>query len=609
MVTRPDQQVGMDEILDETVNEVTPTGQFPKTVSSQFFPKAPDLLPLDAASYLLPFLRDPNDPQYKTPSLTDEQIDAMYAPTDFSAQKKLSLAQFGFGLMRPTEGGRIGASLSAAGSQLANDLSKIKMAQANEAKQNNAAKITAKLQRDAQDTLDRKAIDDANRAILMDIAGKNYDAVLLQNKDLMSLYKDSMKAAQGKFMEYQLDGVKPKQVQVAYTDESGEIGTPFDAFIVQSITADGTGLTAPQYYRPTNRVGEDGLPIMELITNPENIVEVPLSVTGTPNDFKNAKGMTTFRDLLTGLQTTDRALLTLDELEQSFLEDPSRAGFIAGIKGRFQTYAQIFSDLYNEQFNEFFSDNDLVQFNNQDALVYETGQYKGQKMEKFQNLASSINLYLQDPQTQADIKSGKISPGELKALQSANKVFDQLAASGLAQMRVEAATSGVNAFGEQRFEGTNGRSAEQEKQLIFKKLRLFDSDLPANQVRANSIIYAIARARKSSGRLNLDDIERAAKDLNIYGDSSADVIAKIGILRTQLTRSREDALANIQIMYGQGKDNYFDRLIELGYGTYNRDRTFGFVEDPSKIQGGTVIKPGPQTAGTVDFDYSIGVTN
>ena len=55
MVTRPDQQVGMDEIFDETVDEVTPTGQFPKTLSSQFFPEPPDLLPLDAASYLLPF--------------------------------------------------------------------------------------------------------------------------------------------------------------------------------------------------------------------------------------------------------------------------------------------------------------------------------------------------------------------------------------------------------------------------------------------------------------------------------------------------------------------------------------------------------------------------
>ena len=115
MVTRPDQQIGVEDIFDETVDEVTVKGQYPKTISSQFFPKEPNILPLDAASYLLPFLRDPNDPKYSTPSLTDEQIDKMYAPTDFSGQKKLALAQFGFGLMRPTEGGRIGAVLADSG--------------------------------------------------------------------------------------------------------------------------------------------------------------------------------------------------------------------------------------------------------------------------------------------------------------------------------------------------------------------------------------------------------------------------------------------------------------------------------------------------------------
>jgi len=281
--------------------------------------------------------------------------------------------------------------------------------------------------------------------------------------------------------------------------------------------------------------------------------------------------MTTFRDILSSINTTDRALLTLDELEQSFREDPSRAGFVAGIKGRFQTYAQIFSDLYNSQFNEFFSDNDLVQFNNQENLKYETGQFKGQKMDKFQNLATSINLYLQDPQTQEDIANGLISENDLKALQSANTVFGQLAAQGYAQM---------------------------------KKLRLFDTDLPANQVRANAIIYAIARARKSSGRLNLDDIERAAKDLNIYGDSSADVIAKIGVLRTQLIRSRNDNLGMIQLMYGTGKDNFYDKLIDQGYATYDRAKTLEFVTNPKS----NYYIPGEATTpGAVTFDYSIGV--
>ena len=73
-----------------------------------------------------------------------------------------------------------------------------------------------------------------------------------------------------------------------------------------------------------------------------------------------------------------------------------------------------------------------------------------------------------------------------------------------------------------------------------------------------------------------------------------------------MERSREDALANIQIMYGTGKDNYFDKLIELGYGSYNRDRTFGYTTD-TKAKG--YVKPSAQTSGIVDFDYSIGVSN
>ena len=562
---------------------------------------------VDAASYLLPFLRDPEEERYKTPSFTDAQIEAMYAPSDFRPQKRLALAQFGFGLMRPTIGGRIGEPLAEAGQQWAGNLAKINAAQLAESKKNAQGKITAKLEREAQDILEKKAIDESNRNLLIDIAGKNYNAALTADKNQWDIYKDNLKAATSKFMDYQLDGVKPERVQVAFKDADGSLGVPFDAFVVQSITEDGTGLTAPQYYKPTNKIGTDGMPIMELIDNPENIVTVPLSMTGTADDYKMPSGAATFRDILTGLQTTDRALLTLDELEQSFREKPGRAGFIAGIKGRFQTYAQIFSDLYSDQFNDFFSEDDIVQFNNTYGDTYESGQYKGQKMEKFQNMASTISLYLEDPNIQEDIRTGKISQEDVVALQSANKIFDQLGAVGYAQMRAEQ-IGGQNNLGIDRFEGTQGRSAEEEKNLIYQKLRFFDTDLPANQVRANSIIYAIARARKASGRLNLDDIERASKDLNIYGDSSVDVLSKIGVLRTQLTRSRQDALSQIQVMYGTGKDNFFDRIMELGYANYDRDRTLGYVTDPQKVNEGyytpTQTDVGETLEG-VNWDYSI----
>ena len=136
-------------------------------------------------------------------------------------------------------------------------------------------------------------------------------------------------------------------------------------------------------------------------------------------------------------------------------------------------------------------------------------------------------------------------------------------------------TTGKNKYGQPLFEN------EDEKQAIFNKLGFFDTELSANEVRANSIIYAIARARKSSGRLNLDDIERAAQDLNIYGDSSVDVVTKIRVLKDQLLGSRNDNLGQIQLIF----PNYYKTMIEQGYGSYDGRRTSDLVgsgmKDPS----------------------------
>ena len=602
MVTNYETIYGDPIDIDEEQN--VPAGAaFPSQLTFGI-PEKPVQVPVNAMDYYLPFLLDQESylKDFATPGLSDEQIEELYKPTDFKSERRGALAKFGFGLLRPTPFGRIGDTLAASGAQLSADMSAINTAQKQNAQQMAQAKVTAKLQRDAKEVLDRKFIFDSNRSLFMDIANKNYMADLQANEKEMEVYNQMMKTTKSKFLDHGLEVTTPKQITVARVLEDGSLSDVFTAFTVQQDLGDGK-FSAPQFYRPTNEIGSDGMPIMELITDPANIVEVPVSMTGSKSDFGSSSGMTTFRDILSSINTTDRALLTLDELEQSFREDPSRAGFVAGIRGRFQTYAQIFSDLYNSQFNEFFSDNDLVQFNNQENLKYETGQFKGEKMDKFQNLATSINLYLQDPQTQEDIANGLISETDLKALQSANTVFGQLAAQGYAQMKIEA-RGGNNLFGEPLFEGTNGRSAEEEKNLIFKKLRLFDTELPANQVRANAIIYAIARARKSSGRLNLDDIERAAKDLNIYGDSSADVIAKIGVLRTQLIRSRNDNLGMIQLMYGSGKDNFYDKLIDQGYATYDRAKTLEFVTNPKS----DYYIPGEATSpGAVTFDYSIGV--
>ena len=49
----------------------------------------------------------------------------------------------------------------------------------------------------------------------------------------------------------------------------------------------------------------------------------------------------------------------------------------------------------------------------------------------------------------------------------------------------------------------------------------------------------MARARKSSGRLNLDDIERAAETLNIYNDSSQAILTKLKVVQDELLAAHQ----------------------------------------------------------------------
>ena len=574
MVTRPDQQVGMEDIFEDEV--ATTSTSFPKVLPSTFFPEKPTLSGVSAAETFLPLLLDQESylKEYATPTMTDEQIEKAFAVDDSKDLRNMAIAKLGFSLLQPTVGGRIGPAIAQAGQTLTNDLMAIKQQQKKEQKAAQIGMINAKMKRDAQKIMDRKSVFDMNRQLLVTVAGKEYDAKIAADKALMDLYQEQVKAATSKFQDYQLKGVEPKKVQVALRDAEGGVGEAFSAFVVQSIQDDGS-LSAPQYYKPSNEIGADGMPQLELIENPESIVEISLSKTGTPDDFASKSGVTKFQDVFSGLQTKDRAILTLDQLYNSLMEKPGRAGFLAGIQKRFQTYAQIFSDAYNYQFNNFFTEDKTLS----DGRVIKKG-------EKFQNLASTLNIYLNDPKLQQDLERGVITQEEYDGLVQANNAFEQLGVVGRAQMAAEYNKSGgKNKFGQPLFEN------EEQKQMIYNKLGFFDTELSANEVRANAIIYAIARARKSSGRLNLDDIERAAKDLDIYGDSSVDVLTKINVLKNQLVGSRNDDLSQIQIIFPE----YYTRIIDQGYGAYDGRVTSELVS-------------GGKEAGAGDFNYEFKIT-
>ena len=568
---------------EDIVSSGKTTGAYPRMVKSDLFPEAPILNNPSAMEAYAPFLLDQESylSEYAYPQLSDEELEKLYGTSDYRNERNLAIAKAGFALMQPTRGGQIGASISTAGQGLTNDLMAIQGAKRKEAKANAIGLINAKMQREAKQTLERKGVFDANRGLLLQVAGKEYDAQIAADKAMMAAYTDAMKAAQTKWADYQIKGVEPKRVQVRMKGPSGELeGNAFDAYVIQSINEEDGSLNPPQYYKPTNEVGPNGEAMYELIDNPEGIVEVKTTITGTPEDFRSQSGTSKFIDVLSGLQTNDRGLRTLDLMYQSFLDKPSRAGAFAGLQKYMQTYSQIFSDFYNQQYNGFFNEDKTLS----DGRKIKAG-------EKFQSLQSSIKFTLNSEKYLADLKAGLINQEDHEALVAADKSFDQLGAVGRGMMAAEI-NGGKNKYGVELFEN------EDERIAIFNKLGWFDTELPANEVRANSIIYAIARARKSSGRLNLDDIERAAKDLNIFGDSSVDVMTKIKELRRQLLEARADTLEQIKYTF----PSYYEQMMDDGYAEYDSRRTDNLINQGA---GSGSLEKGAGSNFTITLDGEV----
>ena len=491
----------------------------------------------------------------KTPTLSDAEIESLYAPSDYSGQKKLALAQFGFGLMRPTEGGKIGASLSTAGETLAGNFAKIQQAQMAEASANRKGILTAKMQQRAAELADQKAIMDINRGVRTSVANALYNKDIATDAASMKAYTDGFKSAKLKQIDYRIEQLTPKKGQFRLPDGQGGYGEPFIGY---TINVPGEG---PQFYRPTEEIDPDtGLPRMELIANPAGIQEMTTSMTGSPSDFK-MRGVSQALDIKSQLDTYDRNIMYLSDLRNSIGSNKLRAGFLAGLKLKGQDFASIMSDALEGTYNDFFTEGN-------EKLEIAPGT-------KFQPISATIDAYLNDPKTQEQIDAGIIKEEDIESLRNLQSTFSQIAATGKGQLDADVTGTGGNViYGQEAYFG-NGfnpvfeNATEQEK--IMTRLGWYDKQLPLNQARANAIIYAIARARKSSGRLNLDDIERAAQDLNLYGfTSAASVITKLEFLENDLRMARNAAYNSLAVI--PGFEPVFEKMKDLGYATIDFER-------------------------------------
>ena len=74
----------------------------------------------------------------------------------------------------------------------------------------------------------------------------------------------------------------------------------------------------------------------------------------------------------------------------------------------------------------------------------------------------------------------------------------------------------------------------------------FNPDIPQNKIRMNSIYYTLARARKDTGRLNVNDIENAKESINIFGLEGSDAIkASLNIIYEEIEQKLNSDLLQL----------------------------------------------------------------
>jgi len=102
--------------------------------------------------------------------------------------------------------------------------------------------------------------------------------------------------------------------------------------------------------------------------------------------------------------------------------------------------------------------------------------------------------------------------------------------------------------------GENFMTAEgDEAYEIYRSF--FNPSIPQNEVKLNSIYYALARSRKDSGRLNKDDIDNAKDSLNIYNLRGSDAIrASLQVVYEEIEAKLKSDMLNFN-RFGEGYDS------------------------------------------------------
>lgn len=498
---------------------------------------------------------------------SEKELDALYKEDDMSFEKKLALAQFGLELAGGRSwNGRALPILSEAGQNLIKNLGAINAQKKANAKDKRVAKATLKREKG-------KSLLDAAQNNAAEAATLEWD-VMKTGFTIASDYDDMINANAAndrKVYSEQLANSIQGNFDI-FKEYVGEKYPDADTGVTQFISKRTGQVTMPRVgVRKSNGevfvfadpnihpglVDENGQPIL---VNADLYAD--MSVDGGGITFSSGGMMPGAEGLKGGVKDLNKFFETQDTLNQTaavlnglgimrqdIYDDGTRVGWAGGARSVFQntwrnaqTVWQMITGDASKSASK--NPNSAEYWNGGQERYYVTdllGGPEGSEANKFATLES------QDENGNPIITS-ILSDAQKKGLQAAvNQGTIMMTNDYDSYIAAKAAGEKFVVLGD-------GDSVSVEDlDSVFTK-DFYDPAIDKMQVRAQSLIYALARSRKASGRLNKDDIERASLTLNLYGKSDRGIDASLEVVQVELQTYLRDEISKLRQGYFNEKD-------------------------------------------------------
>ena len=464
-----------------------------------------------------------------------EEFDKLFPKEDYKFEKRMSLAKLGLNLMQPTQGGQIGAVIANAGKELTSDLASIQAAKRKDAKEKRAAIFNAQKEEEAARLQLASNIFLQNTQNELSLATKIYEQDVELAEATAKNMNEYNEQRQDIIKEVMKERYKTEVDDFVFEGPDGELIGPI-AGVIQD-----NKIFVPH---PT-AVDANGYPVM---VNYKALQYANPTTTDVTSDSKQKGDKITsankFIDLKNEIDNYDRVVDMALNVQKSLTLNPEFAGFTGGFLSWIQDKLQIVKDFRTG----FFSDDVKARLNK----GVEDGTFNPNFLPKSDMLLLPTDLITADGKGAVVNINGQnvqiFDDASAQALRDATNIAYEIMQNDIQKLQ----TARDN--GEKEINLGNGVTlGGQDADDLFGLLQ-YQKDLPLNEAASTAIIYALARARKASGRLNKDDIERAAATLNLYGESSKGVITKLDFVINELKDAAKSQIGTSIMLYGTGNE-------------------------------------------------------